>query len=135
MRENGSPFRERASICHKEKRGTCLVEVRNVVRGQFNHVSMKNGSLPKEPDVGGPLSRTQGLFMTCDLGRRVSRTPWWKASVSSYVAFAVAIQRTSLWMIFGGFTLYIYSVCFYHHVICFTVSLCTSRSGLSFVGI
>ncbi|KAH0817109.1 hypothetical protein GEV33_005682 [Tenebrio molitor] len=83
IRENGSPFRERSSICHKEKRGTCLVEVRHVVRGQFNHVAMKNGSLPKEPDVGGALSHQQGLFMTCDLGRRVSRTPWWNRSGDS----------------------------------------------------
>jgi hypothetical protein len=43
---------------------------------------------------GGALSRPQGPFMTCDLGRRVSRTPWWNASVSSYVVFAVTIRRT-----------------------------------------
>jgi hypothetical protein len=50
--------------------------------GQGYHVAMKNESLPKEP-----LARPQVSFMTCDLGRRVSGTPWWKASVSSVWEF------------------------------------------------
>jgi hypothetical protein len=33
IRENGGPFGERPFICHKEKRGTCLAEVRVVYAG------------------------------------------------------------------------------------------------------
>jgi hypothetical protein len=94
IRENGSPFWERPSICPKEKRGTCLAEIRGVDAGSVIHVAMKNGSLPKEPYVEGPTQSLVAPFMTCDPGRRVSRRLRLKASVSSCVAFAVAIRRT-----------------------------------------
>jgi hypothetical protein len=82
---NGRPFRERPFICHKENRGTGLAEVKGVDARSVIHVAMKNGSLPKEPCVGGPTQSLVDPFMTCDPGRRVSRRHRWKASVSSAV--------------------------------------------------
>jgi hypothetical protein len=62
------------------------------------------------------LSLVEQCYVTCSLNLKMEK-----------------IMVCHLWMIFGGFRHPIYSVCSYHHVICFTVPLCTSSSDLGFV--
>ncbi|KAJ3628600.1 hypothetical protein MTP99_015898 [Tenebrio molitor] len=95
LNRNGSPFWERPSIFPKEKRGTCLAEVRGVDAGSVYPRCNEKREPAKRAGRGGPLW-SQGPCMTCDLGRRVSRPPWWKASVSSFVTLAVGIRRTQV---------------------------------------
>jgi hypothetical protein len=75
VRENGSPFGERPFICHKEKRGTCLAEVRVVYAGAFYPRCNEKREPAKRAGRGGAVVILQGPLMTCDLGRRVSRRP------------------------------------------------------------
>jgi hypothetical protein len=70
-RENGSPFRERPSICHKKKSvSTCLAEVKLSSRVQVYHVAMKNGGT-----LTAPGWSPRGFSMTCDLSRVASQPP------------------------------------------------------------
>jgi hypothetical protein len=64
---NGSPFRERSSICPKENRGTCLAEVRGVKRGaDFPRCNEKREHIERA-DVRLPTWDPGGFLMTCDL--------------------------------------------------------------------
>jgi hypothetical protein len=94
INENGSPFWERPSICPKEKRGTCLAEVRSVAAGSVNTRCNEKREHIKRVDVRLPTWDPRGFFMTCDLGHVVSRRSRWKASVSFGVGPARVIRRT-----------------------------------------
>jgi hypothetical protein len=74
-REKGSPFWERPSICHKEKRGTCLAKIRSVDAGSVHPRCNEKREHIKRADVRLPTWDPRGFFMTCDLGHVVSRPP------------------------------------------------------------
>jgi hypothetical protein len=94
VRENGSPFGERPFICHKEKRGTCLAEVRVVYAGAFYPRCNEKREPAKRAGRGGAVVILQGPLMTCDLGRRVPRPPLMDGLCFIICHLAVAIRRT-----------------------------------------